>query len=1575
MGKTYRIRTDIGVDQQITVNLEQDYELLEILSLKIRQSDLYLRNCSNYGVVVGRVTANGGYGIPNAKISVFIPLDSIDQNNPLISTLYPYTDLNTTNEDGYRYNLLPYVPSYSGQVATGTFPDRYDVLTNNIVGEIYQKYYKFAVKTNSSGDYMILGIPPGTQTLHMDVDLSDIGDFSLTPQDLIRMGLATVDQFDGVNFKASADLATLPQIVTLNSQIEVPPLWGEPSTCQIGIARADFDLSAKANINIQPTAIFMGSIMSTTDTNKLSANCDINKNVGKFCNLTTGPGQILGIRHTINQDGLGRPILELATDLPNGGQVIDENGAFMFDLPMNMDYVTTNEFGQQILSNDPTIGIPTKSRYRFKMKWNQSNNISEGVRRAYFLVPNIKEYGWNNGNVDPVLSLNPNDYTEFQNSYGFDLDWSGYTNPTAAINCEDTFYEFHYNKVYTVSQLMDNFKTSNKSENFLSVKQITDRTCEGDYNVFPVNDATRDNSISLVLINFLLFLFRILLPVFINLYKVVQIVVDLIYIVIIGFLCSLCNLSILGVHPFRFICKSIHLNCDNIKPPLGPIKLPMLTYPDCTACDCSGGITDNQITLPQSQVAGSITGELNSASNMLEGVSQNPGFQIPPSPNEVPLNHSDIGTQVAVATVLAGDTSDNLPHAQSQTNSITYFSLELPLNESINLFNTRGKYHDGKNVTRVQVEPNLNPGQFHTDNLIVVVLNSFFSANTGTLLTFVNPQNSTDPNITNAPLNVFGTTSITGITSVISQVNIGYSDITNPTLLSNTLYNLPPLSGTSVYSYPSDIEYYQVVTGTTIGQLMSMSSSTTVLGSFINLLFEPMSVIDSSSLRGWDISPLKMINGYQDLNVLFIQRGVDPYSPIYNMNFDLSSYYGYSTFGNVIVNGNYRLNIPIQPTNGGYICADHSKFLNNDDVDAGCGLPLFYESVFKPDPIQYSAYTSTNYQYYSDLSWNNRTASSDGVNQIQAFVSYVNFNNQNAIISTPSNLFSATAVPVPNKYSPLDNLDGGSYMYENLQLSLQGPIYTGYYFSPIYNPTTQINMRNTNLIVMRSDRLPSSDSIDPQQNQLGNSTDLLQQNNYFAIYKYVDNSIILPQISFAGGSGPSQGSNVTTTNYFGTDVLQSFGCQGMTTLECYENNFAEFSVKPNCDTNRVVNGCYVFARLSSFSQFIADLFNDVKFSIEYGYRLTFLYNVCRGVISESFINNWVNGVLFMPAFENNIVWNNQNLPEKRNYCIDVIALHDSTATFYYRSSPTNAAGNFIGRPGTDNNRNLMYPTTIMNLGPKNAIIKNYTLSPDFDGYNADQLPQTSYSDTSDILNLFIISRMTYEGFLKQLISFDVVGNLFSRPQDKIDADYAQTVSINSEHGVIKFSPTYYESAGLTTDPIVLLGTSPSSVMMGIFFSSSTVDLQNRDFISPGRVDIWIDNDQQVIYENYGIQTQLVPFYQWKLVGGASIFGIQTNNWGTQQTDIIADFYQKLDRTNIGFAHHFLPQNLNNNMNMRGYIFNRDNDGSYDYTAFPGMNTSFLVGAPWHFYFGLKAGRTAMDQFYSAYINSNNDVNS
>ena len=271
MPNSYRIRTQVGVDKYINVNLDQDFEFLEILSLKILTTDLYTRFCSDYGVVVGRVLVNGGFGVPNARVSVFLPLEEGDELNPVIRDLYPYQNLSDRNLDGYRYNLLPSAPSYSKHVNTGTFPTREDALLNQSWIEVYDKYYRFTVKTNESGDFMIFGVPTGDQTLVMDVDLSDIGCFSLNPQDLIIQGVATAEQVNGSQFKSSTNLDELPQIQNLNFNVDVRPLWGDEDQCQIGITRVDFDLTKLANIKVQPSAVFMGSIMSTTDEDAVSS--------------------------------------------------------------------------------------------------------------------------------------------------------------------------------------------------------------------------------------------------------------------------------------------------------------------------------------------------------------------------------------------------------------------------------------------------------------------------------------------------------------------------------------------------------------------------------------------------------------------------------------------------------------------------------------------------------------------------------------------------------------------------------------------------------------------------------------------------------------------------------------------------------------------------------------------------------------------------------------------------------------------------------------------------------------------------------------------------------------------------------------------------------------------------------------------------------------------------------------------------------------------------------------------------------------------------------------------------------
>jgi len=505
---------------------------MEILSLKFSQKDIYASsNCAEYGVVVGRVSANSGFGVPNAKVSIFIPQSDEDTDDPVISALYPYKEINDVSEAGYKYNLLPERQQHRGHAATGTFPGQQDILTREEVLEVFENYYKYTVKTNSSGDFMIWGVPIGIQTLHIDIDLSDIGCFSLRPYDFIKKG-AGVDDFERFyKFKSSNDIAGLPQIVTFDRSVEVYPLWGDEELCEIGITRTDFDLLDKG-IKIEPISLILASAVTDDDSDAVKRNGKIRRNTGYKCNLQTSTGKIECIRQTGNtvlgSDGTTRyPELETF----NISEVIDEDGVAMAVLPMNLDYVYTNVFGEEEITNDPNKGIPTTAVARFKFSLD-FNNPKKSV--ANYLVPNIREFNVDNNGQNKkreyseamlssyVFSDNFEDYLTVISPEDITLDTSGYNQTvkdhkkdlilgTNNDNIpEDYFYKFIYGKVYTVSSFQGTHYESGRRDAFLGLKQIrpnTDDDCSSSTSYIPTNFGFKNRTkFSILISQILLFL-------------------------------------------------------------------------------------------------------------------------------------------------------------------------------------------------------------------------------------------------------------------------------------------------------------------------------------------------------------------------------------------------------------------------------------------------------------------------------------------------------------------------------------------------------------------------------------------------------------------------------------------------------------------------------------------------------------------------------------------------------------------------------------------------------------------------------------------------------------------------------------------------------------------------------------------------------------------------------------------------------------------------------------------------------------------------------------------------------------
>jgi hypothetical protein len=359
---------------------------------------------------------------------------------------------------------------------------------------------------------------------------------------------------------------------------------------------------------------------------------------------------------------------------------------------MNLDYVYTDEEGNQQITQNPEVGIPTKGKYRFKVKWEQGPELSETTKRAYFLVPNVKEYGWTNSN-DPYLDyqfnellgtpvtinipsnspnengeyvylsdyLNPNetnrvyrltgtlnvenlqifysdgtqyfsqniypqDFTSLyfvydriddgsdaiinflkidedrfllEQSYAFSLDWTDYANVSAAINCEDTFMELQYNKVYTVSQLMDRYVSEKRAWNVTGIKNILDDKCTGEYNKFPTNDAFFRVNFTYIVYNIFFEIFRYVAMILMFLAHVLGFLWVILLPVILT-LITFIQLIIIGFCNFRNWVRSIFnrpdLPCPELldltqfanSNPFKNIGLPLLLYTEdgCERCNC-----------------------------------------------------------------------------------------------------------------------------------------------------------------------------------------------------------------------------------------------------------------------------------------------------------------------------------------------------------------------------------------------------------------------------------------------------------------------------------------------------------------------------------------------------------------------------------------------------------------------------------------------------------------------------------------------------------------------------------------------------------------------------------------------------------------------------------------------------------------------------------------------------------------------------------------------------------------------------------------------------------------------------
>lgn len=481
--KSYRIRTTVGEDKFVSVNLEQDYDVFDILSLKISSADVYRLHNSNYGVIVGRVLANNGFGIPNAKISVFIESDENDSGEML--AIYPYKTTASRDENGVRYNLLPDEKVANCHQVIGTFPNKRFVLDNDDIIEVFDKYYKYTTRTNGAGDYIIVGVPTGNQTLHMDLDLSDCGILSQRPRDFVYKGY-TIEQFENPNmFKTSTALDSLSQVFTQDQSVYVQPFWGNESLGEtIGITRADIDVAFK----FEPTCVFMGCIASDNASQGISKKCIPTPHMGDMDELTTGEGTIEMIRKTY-----AGSVEEFQV---KGTELIDGNGIWCYQIPMNLDYMMTDEYGNMVPTDNPDKGIPTRTRVRFRISMQDMEANTDNYFRPKVLVPH-----------------NPQN---LQGTSHEDYDYDFGTNTK-----DESFRDLFWNNVYTVKSYIPRFQKRKvagwKEKKFTGIKHVQDY---GRNNPMPYNNIR-------IRMPFMFKVMCILIKIFIKIVSVVNTIISM----------------------------------------------------------------------------------------------------------------------------------------------------------------------------------------------------------------------------------------------------------------------------------------------------------------------------------------------------------------------------------------------------------------------------------------------------------------------------------------------------------------------------------------------------------------------------------------------------------------------------------------------------------------------------------------------------------------------------------------------------------------------------------------------------------------------------------------------------------------------------------------------------------------------------------------------------------------------------------------------------------------------------------------------------------------------------------------
>ena len=162
---------------------------------------------------------------------------------------------------------------------------------------------------------------------------------------------------------------------------------------------------------------------------------------------------------------------------------------------------------------------------------------------------------------------------------------------------------FGYNKVYTTAAHIDRWKYGINRASHYGIKEILDKSCASENNRFPTNDGQRNFDLLYFLFNLLLSIVTpiivVILPimhVLALLYPIFRIIINLVVWIINTLVYAICKVvAFLSSKLKKSDCKKQTITPLPKENPFKRLTLPMMTYPDCEACNCK------EVTLPDAE--------------------------------------------------------------------------------------------------------------------------------------------------------------------------------------------------------------------------------------------------------------------------------------------------------------------------------------------------------------------------------------------------------------------------------------------------------------------------------------------------------------------------------------------------------------------------------------------------------------------------------------------------------------------------------------------------------------------------------------------------------------------------------------------------------------------------------------------------------------------------------------------------------------------------------------------------------------------------------------------------------------